>query len=507
MKTDIVIAETTATYEDFIVDYRFEKDNEGNKIKKMNPLSKENQVVLINKILDSVFNVVIDGKKELLLSIGNGQILHIDRQIKNLRVNFELTFRELNINGFETIDLNKLFEVLKSRIRYAYRESFSLFHKTNRLVVNREENEIINEIKIDYYFAGANIDKNIYNDVVTGINEHWRGLIPLILDHIVAGKYVVDKKNLWLLIMANSNFGKSKLFKWMEKFGGSSFVDFKDLGNNGINDKDPKEYLGKQCLVIDEVLKFNRPMFKIEEHLMVRPMRNHAIKIPIGSRIMLSADGGVFNATFLDDQIKNRVAKIDLREFKTEDLGNLKISTKYGEYTIEKSMEFYLYTQIQNRIDEYEVLSVAEQANKAEKVIKGIFTKYKFQTINFFEKVEEIIYEILDNKEILDEIHQELLSNATIRVDNRNHSGFLIQRPTNVIPKILISFDNTLEHELRYKEVSQIADKIKTMFIPLKGMTIGGKKYRGLFVEDKKVNIQDIPIVYETIKKEDEEVF
>ena len=507
----VTIAGTSATKNDFIVKFRFEKDKDGNQTKKTNPLPVEKQIELIDKILNNVFSVSIDGKKELLLSIGNGKVLHLDRTIKNFRTNLELVYRELNINSFETINLEKLFELLKSREKYSYRESFSLFHQQTRIVINREENEIINEIKIDYDFAGKNIDKKIYDEVVQGINTHWQGLIPLILDHIVAGRYVVDKKNIWLLIMADSNFGKSKLFKWMEKFGGSSFVDYKDLDNNGISDKDPKEFLGKLCLVIDEVLKFNRPMFKIEEHLMVRPMRNHSVKVPIGSRILLSADGGIFNSTFLEDQIKNRVAKIDLRSPNSQELGDIEVA-KYGNYVIEKTMEYYIFLELTKRISEYEKLNEIDRANKAEKTIKDIFSKYKFQTINFFEKVEEIIYDIFENRDILDDFHRELLDSATIRVDNRNYQGYLIQRPSNVVPRILISYDNSLEYELKYKEIQQIASKIKSFSMPENGLKIDGKKYRGLFIADKKtkeiqVKTKKIPLVYETISKEAEDLF
>lgn len=492
-----MIKNSTAKKDDFCLKYVYLDKGKKSEVKKENPLSHENQIKLISKILDNVYNVVIDGRKEFLLSIGNGNVMHLDRLLVNFTVNLNLVFRELTDKQFQTINLPKLFEFIKTRTRFSYRESFSIFHKHNEIIIRREENEIINEIKTDYKFNGTTIDKEIYSDIVAGVNEHWMGLIPMILDHIIAGKYVPDKKNLWLLIMANSNFGKSKLFKWMENFGGSSFVDFKDLGNSGISDKDPKEYLGKMCLVVDEVLKFTRSLFAIEEYLTVRPMRNHSIKIPVGSKIMLSADGGVFNATFLEDQIKNRVAKIDLRNFKTEELGNLEISKKYGEYAISKSMEYWLYTELESRISEYEALSEMDRANKAEYIIKAIFKEYKFTAPNFFEKVEEIIYEILENRDMIDSFHQDILEKAIVRVDNRNHKGYIIQRPTNVVPNIITNFDNTLSFELQYKEISQIADKVPNFDIV--ALTVNGKRYRGLFVADKK---KEIETVYETIDKD-----
>ena len=71
-------------------------------------------------------------------------------------------------------------------------------------------------------------------------------------------------------------------------------------------------------------------------------MRNHSVKIPINSRILLSADGGTFNNEYMDKQIINRVAVIDLRGQKTSDLGDLEISKEYGHYLIATVMRFFI---------------------------------------------------------------------------------------------------------------------------------------------------------------------
>ena len=304
---------------------------------------------------------------------------------------------------------------------------------------------------------------------------------------------------LWLLIMADSNFGKSKLFKWMEGFGGSSFVKYADIMGNGISDKDPKEFFGKLCLVVDEVLSFARKLYEVEEFLSIRPMRNHTVKIPVGSKILLSADGGTFNATYQDDQTKNRVSVIDLRGTNTKELGKLEVTRKFGEYTIAKTMEHWLSVQLLGKIEEYEKLSLSEKSNKAENLIKYITTKYKIKSKNFFERIEEVIYEILDSDESLDNFHQSILSGALIRVDNRDKKGYLIRRPTTVIPQIVAHYDKTLKYELDFKDISQIVNKIETFSQPKNGITVDGTKHKGVFIADKP---KEIELVYETIDKD-----
>jgi len=501
VNTSLLIKNTSSRKSDFFLEKLYKNRGKKDEIVILNPLNLEEQFILITKILNNIFSVDIDGKNQLILHIGNGNILYIEKNYKNFFTNLKMHFRDVEKDGFTTLNLNKLFELLKSRKRYKYNKAISVFFKENRLIVDEENDELINEIKIDYHFDGLEIDVTIYNEIVNEINKHWQGYILTIIDHLVAGQYVSDKKNLWLLIMADSNFGKSKLFKWIEPFGGSAFVDFLDLKSDGISNKDPKEYMGKICLVIDEVLKFSREMFKIEEYLTVRPMRNHAIKIPIGSRIMLSADGGVFNADFLEKQIQNRVAKIDLRECKTEDLGELEITKKYGEYSIGKVMELYLYREIFNRINEYEKLNKKDKADRASAIIKNIFKNNKFDVIDFFEKVEESIYEILENDEVLDKFHREILQEAKVRVDNKNRNGWLILRAKTVIPLILTNYDKALEFEMKFKTISQISEKIKNFEHPKNGLTIDGRKMKGLFISDKKKNIDEVPTFYETIDK------
>jgi len=445
-----------------------------------NPLSKQEQISLILKIYNRCHNVKIDGQKEILLDLENGHIQHLERNYKNFSTIIKLTFRETNKDGYETINLPKLFEIIKTKNSYSFRTSRSIFHQKNRLVINEARKELINELKIDYNFNIQDINKDEYEEIIEGIHHHWQGLIPLILDHIVAGKFVSDKKNIWLLLMADSNFGKSKLFKWIEPFGGSAFLNFKDFISDGISDKSPDEIEGKMCLVIDEVTSFHRKLFEVEDYLMIRPMRNHAIKIPINSRILLSADGGTFNNEYMDKQITNRVAVIDIRGKTKSELGSLDIVKKYGRYKISLVMTHYLYKQISKRLQEYRELNHIDRANKADATVDYIFKLYKQEKKDFFETVEISMQEILkEPKEALDSYHYNILTDALVYKED----GYIIKRPQDIIPKILINYDKSLEYELNYKNIKQIESKIDGYKSGL--FKIEGNVVRGLFIPNR----------------------
>lgn len=468
---------TSSVCGDFMQERAIKKRNTNQEESIENTLDNKAQIALILEVFGRCHNVKIDGQKEILLDLKDGKVQHIERNFKNFSTIIKMTFRTASTEGFECINLPKLFEIIKSKNAYSFRTSKSIFNKENKLVVNEARKELINELKINYDFNIKDINTKEYDDIVAGIDKHWRGLIPLILDHIVAGKFVSDKKNLWLLVMADSNFGKSKLFKWIEPFGGSVFMDFKDLTSNGISDKSPDEIEGKMCLVVDEVTSFHRKLFEVEDYLMVRPMRNHAIKIPINSRILLSADGGTFNNEYMDKQIVNRVAVIDLRGDQTGELGDLKVTRDHGRYKIALVMTHYLYTEILNRLVEYRDLNHIQRANKADSTIQNIFNLYKQKKDDFFEIVKNSLYEILEApKEALDNYTFNALQDAIIYQPN----GYIIKRPQEIVPKALINYDKSLEYELGYKNIKQIEAKIDGFKIG--SWKIDGRTVRGLFI-------------------------
>ena len=451
---------------------------------KPNFLTFDEQFDLIIAIFNRCYSVKIDGKKELLLDIGKGEVQYIERNYRNFSVLIHSAFRGKirDGEGFESINLPLLFEIIKSKPTFSsFTISTSIFFKENRFVIDHEKNTLTQEIKIKYDFNISDIQQHEYQDIVRGINSHWQGHIPTLLDHMIAGKYVSDKKNIWLLIMAKSNFGKSKIFKWIEPFGGSSFVNFDDLSAKGINNKSPKEFLNKMCLVIDEVLSFSRSMFKIEDTLDVRPMRNHSVTVPINSRYLLSADGGTFNNEYQELQTTNRVAVIDLRKGESLDLGDLPVTQKYGQYKIKLVMTHYLYTEMKKRLTEYERMNHLDRVDYADNTIKSIFKKFRMDKLDFFQIIERSVYEILENpREALDQFSYTKLSDALVEVKNSKFDGWIIKRPHDTFYMMLQSYNSELKYELEYKKLNQIESAIKGF--KQVNPTIDGKKHRGLYI-------------------------
>ena len=452
-----------------------------------NPLPLDKQLNLIKAIYDRCYSVKIDNEKLLILDLGNGVKQNIERNYKNFGTIIKSVFRDTiysdNGEKYETINLPKLFEFIKNKEVYSYRESLSIFHYENRLITHEDKKEIVLEKKLNYSFNIDGISKEAYDEVVKGINDHWRGFIPKILDYMIAGVYATDKKNLWVLILAKSNFGKSKLFKWCEPYGGTVFTDMEDLTRkNNINNLSPSDYEGKLFLTIDEVLYFDRGLYKIEDYLAVRPMHGTIQHVPINARFLLSADGGIFNDDFIETQTKNRVSIIDFRKYDTKELGDLPITKKYGKATIQQVMTHYLYTEQKKRLDEYEPLSFLERANKADKIIETVFKENKSTKKDFFEAVEEYIYEIFNNpKGALDSRTYDIFRDSVIKIS----TGWVLKRPASTLKEILLSYDKNLKREFEHKKVSQIIDSIEG-FKKFHERLAGDKnKTRGLYIPFK----------------------
>ncbi|MEA2017046.1 MAG: hypothetical protein U9N59_01250 [Campylobacterota bacterium] len=459
--------------------------------KKKNELTTKAQIILIEQMIENIYNIEDRGKEKFILHLGNGEVKYIERNIKNFVSIVKIHFKELYTrDGFENINLPLFFEHLKSRSAYEYREYRSPFFEKTEFIVDEKQRSLSLHIKIDYTHDLEGISKERYDDVVESIGEHWLGNIPHILDYMVAGMYAIDKKSLWFLILADSNFGKSKLFKWMSAWDGTAFIDFKDIINDGINNKKPEDYYNKVSLVIDEAMSFHRKLFEIEETLEIRPMRAHTVYVPINSRILLSADGGQFNDDFLDKQITNRVSCLDLRGKTNKDLGDLKVAQDYGHNTVKRVMSHWLHYQIVERISTYMSKSKNDRADFAEHILRNIFKKFKMDKKDFFKMVKDTTEEMLEDietslgKKMAFELDDFIISRF---VNKEGVTGCIVKTPQTTLEKMLVKYDKTLEYELKFKKINQLVEKIDGW--KMGSFWYNGKTIRGLFVPRKQLEL------------------
>ena len=450
-----------------------------------NPLTFSEQVELIDDIFTNCKLVKTEDGGRIAIYYGGDVVLFAERAIQNFTTLILERFKKITYTSktdkqtYMCINLNKVFEVLKSTQIYSFVRSVSVFHDKNHMVIDNSSNvpKMTIYTKLNYKSNLGKITNEQYNDVVEGMNKHWQGYIPIILDHMVAGKFTNDKKNLWLAIFANTNFGKSKLFEFMEKQQYLKILEFQDLATTGITNVSPEDVEGKLALVVDEVLSFNRNLFKISDYITMRPMGRHSVNVGVNSRYLLSADGGVFNNAHMEAQIVSRVAILDLRKSNYTRMQDLEITKKHGKAIIEIVMIDYLYNEIQKRFNEYAKLDDIDKINKADNVITKIFEEHKINKPDLFDTINDSLQAIMNDmhNSLDDRTTDELLKAVAVLPD-----GWLLRRPNTVLNKILINYDESLSYELSFKSVEQIANALDGYSI--RTMKIAGKTTRGFFI-------------------------
>jgi len=447
----------------------------------------ERQLEMIYKIYNSFYYVNHEGEKHLKY-ISSVNSLRIDRDFKHFSYAVKRLFSDLMLEDtYETIKLKELFEEIKLKplMMYSEIESYFLSHSYINVVDNKVT--LYKAKKISDVVNTSTISKEDKEEIIKRYKDHWRGYLPKILSWLTAYRYAVDKKSARLVILAESNFGKSKLFEWLEEFGEATFLNMEDFKKGGINDKSPDLYENKTALVLDEALSFPRKLYDISDYMYIRPMREKARKVPINAIVLLSRDGGSFNASHVDKQTANRITLIDFRGLDTKDL--LEVMTGYTKAVVKNVLVEYLYEEIKRRIESYEALSSnLERAEKAEEIISKVFktkdsiNKDMKNTKDFFDAVKEALEDIIENprETLSSQAYNEVWRDSVVETEN----GIIIKRPATTIKKLVVDYDETLTNEMKYKDINQI---LSFLGIENKAHFYNGRTIRGVMLRKAKV--------------------
>jgi hypothetical protein len=435
-------------------------------------LEDDGIIHLVTAIFERCHVVMVGKSEKILLDNGNGSFQLLEKNLKNFVANIVLSFRTLksedgeyyfhsplvNGAGYTCIDLEMLFEVIKTKNPKIFTQSSSIFYKNNSIKVTQDE--VILETVYKYDFQIDGIEEDAYNFIVEDVSQHWQGNIKMILDHMVGSMYTVNKKALYMAILADSNFGKSKLFEWINNFNAIASVDQNDIVNTGnINNVSPDSIRGKLCLVFDESKYFNKKLYKVGAYVELRPMNSHSVKVPVHGKYFLTAEGGTFDNDFIDDQTDNRICMLDLRGRGSKELGQLASVEKYGETQIEIVMTHWLFTQILARINSYEAMDKFDALERGGKVVKEIFNAHRMDKKSLFTQIKEnflTIY-VSGGVDTLDAHHQDMLVTS---MGKTRDGDVLIFRATTVLKKLLLNFDSTMEHELKSRDIKEIAKNL-----------------------------------------------
>jgi len=431
---------------------------------------------LVKRIYESYHYVNVNGEKVFKHILVDDNIvsredifMNIPRDYKSFE--FDIINRYPDISSADRkdmyIDIKKVFEIIKRKPLYGFSVNMSYLVNEDSISINDDDMMIDVTIKKDIEDIVVEISETKYEDIVSRYNSHWNGFLGEVLDWLVAHRYSVDKKDAWLMILAKSNFGKSLLFKWLEKFNEATFLKIDEFANTGITDKPMSAFTDKTALVFDETEYFPRKMFDVSDYIYIRPMHQHSKKRKVNARVLLSFDGGVLNSDSIDDQIKNRIKVLDLRKIDTKPLDE--VMSGYTKAEVENAMVKYLYKEIKKRVLEYDTKrkhKATGAEDYAEDVLKITFKADREETSvlnnksNFFVGVAKALLEVIENPNLMlsSRVYDEIWNTKVLSLANGDK--YILLKPSTLLKDLIADANGELTRELKYKSFNQIVGEI-----------------------------------------------
>jgi len=362
---------------------------------------KEKALQLIKFLLNSFFyvndKILFLNKKECIYSKFN------DKDVKNLIekacIDKDLFFYDKNERMRVLIDSNNFLTYIKIYNVYSSISFVNdVFAKNSNVILDKDRKEIIfvrNKILIRAP-KKLNVDEKIKREIIEDYREHWgNDKLQDFIDYIVAIRFANDRKLSYLNLNAPSNWGKSFLMSIFEELGISAEVRMSDLREDKASGLSVNSVLNSFVLFIDEFKKFSNVLFKYTHNVIIEEKFKQAVKVPVYSKILLNADESESFSYAVDEQIKNRVLVMKIKNSTKLDERELFLKNSYLYKEVVKQ---YFYDEITKRINYYKMLGEIESVAEAERKIRELAKKYRIESdFNVDDLIKQTVAEYLLN--------------------------------------------------------------------------------------------------------------
>jgi hypothetical protein len=455
---------------------------------------------IIDTIMDNIY-IIKAGKKAVIRHNNRVATLFLNsssnKDFDDFKFTLTTVFKDLILDkeyNKPLIDLDKFKTVLKSSLdEVTIIDTNTLLHDKGVFLLPDEEILIKNK---QPKLKKSELKEDEKQEIIKEYKAHWDNKLDLILEKLVLSHFTDNKKGSDIAILANSNFGKSLLFKFLSQAGISHFHKIEDFVNNGraITNASIDSFL-TPIAVFDEVKKYPRGIFDVTDTISIRPMQKHIINIKSPIKVFLNADGGIFDNDSLDKQIQNRISVFDFRH-KTTTLKELETYKKY-KYDFIVTIREYVINTFLNLFNEYKEIKEVEIENKLEIVDKKLESlKKEYKT--FEDKLDDVVKEFLETPTRINNL-------SSILYLNKKANAIVITNPSKNLPEIVEQLDLELAKELSYKRV-RVFEKlpyVKTANGSLRVVVNGTEKViKGLVIDLDIVKNLNPNINLSLIKKE-----
>ncbi len=228
----------------------------------------------------------------------------------------------------------------------------------------------------------SEISKEEKRKIVDDYYKHFPDF-DLFLDFVSAARFATNRKATYLYLRTRSNWGKSFLMGVFNELGLGYEIRYSDINEGKPVGVNPLEVLNSIVLFLDEFKYFSKEMKKITTEMTIEPKFGFKSKVPVYAKVLMSAEESASFKDGVDEQILNRVIKLDYSDTsKFKQLDKREMYKKYGGETYFNVIVEYVRYCIMTRIKAYIKLGREKAALKAENVLIDLASKFKLEATN-----------------------------------------------------------------------------------------------------------------------------
>ena len=330
-----------------------------------------------------------------------------------------------------------------------YNQRSKFIHKTdffsdNNYVQLTTYNAILNFKFEDLQYTQYN--KNYCSDIINDYKEHVFFFDEL-LEYIAAAMFSSDRKNAFLWIKAESNWGKSfllSIFNHLNIAITLSESEIKLAMNNAPLAIHQTDFIRKYILFVEEFKTINSEMKQLENNISIAAKFEQTAIVEVFSKIFFSAEdvSSLLTSSGIEDQFANRFSAIFINK-NMINLNERGLFRKIGKAQYMQHICSYTCDQLNHIINTYRKMSKTDAELKASNFLQNFHQKYAID--HQADRLSQSITTIADT--FLSYLHQH---NLLIEKDNK----FYLQAPEK-------NFSNWLVTQYAENEAKTLSYKAK----------------------------------------------
>jgi len=422
-----------------------------------------NARLIIRKCFERFFYI-----KDKLYFLGKDNIFQIAKSVDSILLFFNEFLSDHEIYFFYEKNGNKkkiLILDLKKLIHYLIFNQVSEINykidffnektivKKQKFIGGDKIHIIFNKFSPNEILRKSVLSESEKQEIINDYYNHFPDF-DLFLDFVASARFAADRKATYLHLHTRSNWGKSFLMGVFGELGLGYEIRYSDISENkpvGIN---PLEVLNSIVLFLDEFKYFSKEMKKITTEMTIEPKFGFKSKVPVYAKVLLSAEASASFKEGVDEQILNRVIKLDYSDTtKFKKLDERKVYRKYGGESYFMTIVEFVKNAMTDRINKYIFFGREKAAFAAENKLRDFASKFRLDVLNLEDELLQIFINFFDRykieKDKEDNKYKRIASDVIF--DNSDQFFYILNTTKTLTTILKIEVDDDFFAKAKYK--------------------------------------------------------